>query len=264
MGKDLWQQLLWCLAAHGRQGDAGTGSPWLARGLCHDSPGCCQLARAICGDLSLHGSGAVNCGHRWFRATWGKDMLGIKSAWQVNRFVFAEGSSEQSKWASVLPAAQPWPGVSQASSGARRTTQHTHPKSQPRVQGSPSLCLRLELPKPLGSEGGGAGVVRCAAVWPFLGSCFQQELLEGPGPCSGWAPLIRGGRWESPAELVLSACELQLSTLLVLPAIKAISTPISYPDFPWMSWAALLFSHEFPSEEISPVLKRAMAERRAA
>lgn len=58
----------------------------------------------------------------------------------------------------------------------------------------PSSCLGLGLPKPLGSNGGGAGVVRCAEVWPFLGSSFQQDLLEGPGPCSGWAPLIRGGR----------------------------------------------------------------------
>lgn len=31
-----------------RPGKLGTGSPWLAQGLCHDSTGCCQLARAIC------------------------------------------------------------------------------------------------------------------------------------------------------------------------------------------------------------------------
>jgi len=32
--------------------------------------------------------------------------------------------------------------------------------------------------------------------------------------------------------------------------------PVSYWDFPWMGWAALLFFHEFPSEERTPTLKQ--------
>lgn len=61
---------------------------------------------------------------------------------------------------------------------------------------------------------------------------------------------------KSPTGFVLFGCELRLSRLIVLPAAKVISTPKSYPDFPWMRRAALLLFHELPSEEISPVLKQ--------
>lgn len=90
---DVWQPLVWCLCLRtARQGRDGLSVP---------CPEVVSRQHRLLSARQLHpplsGSRAVDCGHQRFGAARGGDVLGTEPAWQVNRWVFAEASSEQSE-----------------------------------------------------------------------------------------------------------------------------------------------------------------------